>query len=141
MVEKVYNALPKDIIISVHCHNDLGMATATTVESYFKGAVQLETALNGLVERAGNTNFYEVVTALHNAGIDTGIDMEKIYETALIISEMSKVSIYDKAPLIGPEPLAHRSGIHQDGAIKTQGMEKGAEMAKKEKIEMAKKNA
>lgn len=126
MVEKVYNALPKDIVISVHCHNDLGMATATTVESYFKGAVQLETALNGLGERAGNTNFYEVAVALHNAGIDTGIDYEKIYETALIISDMAKVPIYDKAPLIGPEALAHRSGIHQDGAIKTQGMEKGA---------------
>jgi len=126
MVERVYNALPKDIIISVHCHNDLGMATATTVESYFKGAVQLETALNGLGERAGNTNFYEVVTALYNAGIETGIDYEKIYETALIISDMAKVPIYDKAPLVGPEALAHRSGIHQDGAIKTQGMQKGA---------------
>lgn len=126
MVEKVYNALPKDIVISVHCHNDLGMATATTVESYFKGAVQLETALNGLGERAGNTNFYEVATVLYNAGVDNGIEMSKIYETALIISEMAKVPIYDKAPLIGPEALAHRSGIHQDGAIKTQGMKKGA---------------
>jgi 2-isopropylmalate synthase len=126
MVEKVYNELPKDINISVHCHNDLGMATATTVESYFRGAVQLETALNGLGERAGNTNFYEVATVLHNANIELPIDLSKIYETALIISDMSKVQIYEKAPLIGPEALAHRSGIHQDGAIKTQNMEKGA---------------
>ena len=80
MVEKVYNALPKDINISVHCHNDLGMATAATVESYFAGAVQLETALNGLGERAGNTNFYEVATALHNSGVDVPIDFSKIYE-------------------------------------------------------------
>ena len=66
IVEKVYNALPKDIIISVHNHNDLGMATATTVESYFAGAIQLECALNGLGERAGNTNMYEVAVALHS---------------------------------------------------------------------------
>lgn len=126
LVEKVYNALPKDINISVHCHNDLGMATAATVESYFKGAVQLETALNGLGERAGNTNFYEVAVALHNSGVDVPVDLSRIYETALIIEEMSKVRIYEKAPLIGPEALAHRSGIHQDGAVKTKDMEKGA---------------
>ncbi len=126
LVEKVYTALPKDINISVHCHNDLGMATAATVESYFKGAVQLETALNGLGERAGNTNFYEVAVALHNSGVEVPVDLSKIYETALIIEDMSKVKIYEKAPLIGPEALAHRSGIHQDGAVKTKDMEKGA---------------
>ncbi len=126
LVEKVYNALPKDITISVHNHNDLGMATATTVESYFKGAVQLECALNGLGERAGNTNMYEVAVALHNAGVNVPLNLSKIYELALIISDMSNVKIYEKAPLIGPEALAHRSGIHQDGAIKTKDMEKGA---------------
>ncbi len=126
LVEKVYNALPKDISISVHCHNDLGMATAATVESYFSGAVQLECALNGLGERAGNTNFYEVAVALHNSGVDVPIDLSKIYETALIVSDMSQISIYEKAPIIGPEALAHRSGIHQDGAVKTKDMEKGA---------------
>jgi len=126
MIEKVYNALPKDIKISVHNHNDLGMATATTVESYFKGAVQLECCLNGLGERAGNTNFYEVAVALHNSGVDVPVDLSKIYETALIVAQMSKVDIYEKAPLIGPDALAHRSGIHQDGAFKTKDMEKGA---------------
>ncbi len=126
MVEKVYNALPKDIAISVHCHNDLGMATAATVESYFAGAIQLECALNGLGERAGNTNMYEVAIALHNSGVNTGLNLDKIYETALVVSEMSGVPIYEKAPLIGPDALAHRSGIHQDGAVKTKNMEKGA---------------
>ena len=126
LVEKVYNALPKDIIISVHNHNDLGMATATTVESYFKGAVQLECALNGLGERAGNTNMYEVAVALHNLGVDVPLNLSKIYELALVISDMSDVKIYEKAPLIGPEALSHRSGIHQDGAVKTKDMEKGA---------------
>ncbi len=126
LVEKVYNSLPKDIIIAVHNHNDLGMATATTVESYFAGAIQLECALNGLGERAGNTNLYEVAIALHNSGVNVPLNLEKIYETALIVSDMSNVKIYEKAALIGPEALAHRSGIHQDGAIKTKDMQKGA---------------
>ena len=102
------------------------MATAVTVESYFAGAVQLECALNGLGERAGNTNMYEVAVALHNSGVDVPLNLEKIYELALTISDMSGVKIYEKAPLIGNDALAHRSGIHQDGAIKTKDMEKGA---------------
>ena len=126
MVEQVYNALPKDIIIAVHCHNDLGMATAATVESYFAGATQLECCLNGLGERAGNTNMYEVAVALHNSGVDVPLNLSSIYELALVISDMSKVEIAEKAPLIGQEALAHRSGIHQDGAVKTKDMEKGA---------------
>lgn len=126
MVSKVYEALPKDIIISVHNHNDLGMAAAATVESYFAGAVQLECALNGLGERAGNTNLYETAIALYNSGVNVPLNLSKIYELALVISDMSGVKIYEKAPLIGPEALAHRSGIHQDGAVKTKDMEKGA---------------
>ena len=126
MIKKVKDFLCDDIIISVHNHNDLGMATATTVESFFAGAVQLECALNGLGERAGNTNFYEVAVALHNSGVDVPVDLSKIYETALIVAQMSKVPIPEKAPLIGPDALAHRSGIHQDGALKTKDMEKGA---------------
>ena len=126
MVEKVYEALPKDIMIAVHCHNDLGMATAATVESYFAGATQLECCLNGLGERAGNTNLYEVAVVLHNSGVDVPLNLGEIYETALVVSDMSKVEIPEKAPLIGPEALAHRSGIHQDGAVKTKDMEKGA---------------
>lgn len=126
MVEKVHASVPEDVTISVHCHNDLGMATAATVESYFVGAVQLECCLNGLGERAGNTNLYEVAIALHNSGVDVPLDLSKIYELALTVSDMSKVPIYEKAPLIGYDALAHRSGIHQDGAVKTKDMEKGA---------------
>ena len=126
MVKKVKEALPNHVTISVHNHNDLGMATATTVESFFAGAQQLECCLNGLGERAGNTDFNQVAVALHNCSIETGIDLSKIYETALIISQMSQTKIYEKAPLIGPEALAHRSGIHQDGAIKTKEMNFGA---------------
>jgi 2-isopropylmalate synthase len=126
MVEKVVKALPPHVTIAVHTHNDLGMATATTVESYFAGATQMETALNGLGERAGNTNMYEVACALANCEVDVPINMGEIYETALRVSEWARVPIYEKAPLVGSDVVAHRSGIHQDGASKTKGMKKGA---------------
>ncbi|MEI7473636.1 MAG: 2-isopropylmalate synthase LeuA2 [bacterium] len=126
MVEEVYNAIPKNVMIAVHCHNDLGMATATTVESFFGGATQLEVCLNGLGERAGNTNIFEVATSLHNSGVNVPLDFSKIYETALTVAEMSAIPVYEKSPLVGPDALAHRSGIHQDGVSKTKNMEKGA---------------
>ncbi len=126
MVERVREALPEHVTIAVHCHNDLGMATATTVESYFKGAVQLECSLNGLGERTGNTNLYEVAIALHNSGVEVPLNLGKIYETAIDIAHASNVKIHEKAPLIGSDSLAHRSGIHQDGALKTKDMEMGA---------------
>ncbi len=126
LIQAVREALPENIIISVHNHNDLGMATATTVESYFVGATQLECCLNGIGERAGNTNLYEVAVALHNSGIEIPLNLSQIYETALLTAEMANIQIYEKAPLIGEDVLAHRSGIHQDGALKTQNMKKGA---------------
>jgi 2-isopropylmalate synthase len=126
MVQKVVESLPPHVKVAVHTHNDLGMATATTVESYFAGAVQMETALNGLGERAGNTNMYEVAMALHNCGVEVPLHLEHVYETALLMAKWSGVAIPEKAPLIGPEAVAHRSGIHQDGASKTKNMSKGA---------------
>jgi 2-isopropylmalate synthase len=126
MVETVVKALPKHITVAVHTHNDLGMATATTVESFFTGATQLECALNGLGERAGNTNLYEVACALYNCGENVPLKMDCIYESALLVSEWAQVPLYEKAPLVGLDVVAHRSGIHQDGAAKTKGLEKGA---------------
>ena len=125
-VRQVVEALPKHVTIAVHCHNDLGMANAATVESYFVGATQLEVALNGLGERCGNTNAYEVAVALYNSGAPVQLNLDKIYETALLVSQWSGVNIYSRAPLIGTEAIVHRSGIHQDGASKTKGMKKGA---------------
>jgi 2-isopropylmalate synthase len=126
MVRKVVESLPKHVTIAVHTHNDLGMATATTVESFFAGATQLECALNGLGERAGNTNIYEVAVAIHNCGVENPLNMHEIYESALQVSEWARLPIYEKAPLVGSDVVAHRSGIHQDGAAKTKGMKKGA---------------
>ncbi|TGK06451.1 2-isopropylmalate synthase [Leptospira fletcheri] len=126
MIRKVVESLPQGSRISVHTHNDLGMATATTVESFFAGATQLETALNGLGERAGNTNTYEVAVALHNCGVKMDLNLQAIYETSRIVARMSGVPVPEKAPLIGEDVVAHRSGIHQDGVSKTQNLKKGA---------------
>ena len=126
MVRKVREAMPKHVTIAVHCHNDLGMASATTVESYFAGAAQLECSLNGLGERAGNTNMYEVAVCLHNSDVEVPLHMEHLYETALLVSDMSGVPIWEKSPIIGYDALAHRSGIHQDGVVKTKHLSKGA---------------
>ncbi len=126
MVEKVVSAMPGHVTVAVHAHNDLGMATATTVESYFAGASQLETALNGLGERSGNTNMYETACALSACGIEVPLNFDAIFETAHLVSRMTGIAIPEKAPLIGEDIVSHRSGMHQDGASKTKNLEKGA---------------
>jgi len=126
MVQKVSEQIPENIIISVHTHNDLGMATATTVESCFVGATQVEVALNGLGERAGNTNLYETAVALHECGQIVDLNFKKIYPTARFIAELTQIPIGEKAPILGTDIFAHRSGIHQDGVTKTIGQKKGA---------------
>ena len=121
MVEQVYNALPEDIIIAVHCHNDLGMATAATVESYFAGATQLECCLNGLGERAGNTSLEEVVMALRchkHLNIDTGINSKLITATSRMVSSMMNMPVQPNKAIVGRNAFAHSSGIHQDGVLK-----------------------
>ena len=119
MVENVIKELSSEAIFSVHTHNDLGMATATTVESYYVGVTQLEVTLNGLGERAGNTNLYEVACALKNCGEQIDLNMEKFFEVAQFVSKMTSIPISEKAPIIGKDIFSHRSGIHQDGVIKT----------------------
>lgn len=112
--------------VSVHTHNDLGMATATSVECVYVGAEQIEVALNGLGERAGNTNLYETAIALHQNGETLGINFQRIYPTAKRIAEMTGIPIGEKAPIIGEDIFSHRSGIHQDGVAKTIKQTKGA---------------
>ncbi len=124
LVKRVVDALPANTMISVHTHNDLGMATATTVESYFAGATQLEVTLNGLGERAGNTNLYEVACALKNCGESIDLKMESFFDTAQFISKMSDLPIPEKAPIVGEDIFSHRSGIHQDGVLKTKNESK-----------------
>ncbi len=125
MVKQVKAAIGDKAQLSVHCHNDLGMATATTVESFFAGATQLETTINGLGERCGNTNMFEAALALYNSGIDVPLNMAHFYHTAQVVAQLSGVPIWEKAPLMGRDCFLHRSGIHQDGATKTKIFAKG----------------
>lgn len=121
LVKIVKDSLPINTILSVHTHNDLGMATATTVESFFAGVTQLEVTLNGLGERAGNTNLYEVATALKNCGIDVPLNMSTFCDISRFIASMSGIPVPEKAPIVGLDVFSHRSGIHQDGVMKTMG--------------------
>jgi len=126
MVRQVKAVTPEHVKVSVHTHNDMGMATATSVESFYAGATQIEVALNGLGERAGNTNFYETAVALYQNGEESGINFDRIYPTAKKIAEMTGIPIGEKTPIIGEDIFSHRSGIHQDGVTKTLGQKKGA---------------
>ncbi|MDF3821047.1 LeuA family protein [Leptospira sp. 96542] len=126
MVKKAKQIIGDRAVLSVHTHNDLGMATATSVESYYVGAEQIEVALNGLGERAGNTNLYETAIALHQNGEIVNLDFKQIYPTAKRISELTGIPIGEKAPIIGNDIFSHRSGIHQDGVSKTISQKKGA---------------
>lgn len=125
-VKQVVNELKDSATISVHTHNDLGMATATTVESVFAGATQVEVALNGLGERAGNTNLYETAVALYLAGRPMSIAFSEMLSTAQTIAGLTGIPIPEKAPILGEDIFSHRSGIHQDGVLKTSHLAKTA---------------
>jgi len=128
MVKQVKAAIDDTAELSVHCHNDLGMATATTVESFFAGATHMDTTLNGIGERCGNTNMFEVAVALYNSGINIPLQMQHFYQAAQLVAQLSGIPIWEKAPLMGRDCFIHRSGIHQDGATKTKALQKGQYM-------------
>jgi len=119
MVSEINMALKGKVLLSVHNHNDLGMGVATTVESYFAGARQLEVSINGLGERAGNTSLAETAIALKNCGVDVPLNLSALYEVAVKISRLSGVPIHEKMPIVGSDITSHRSGIHQDGIRKS----------------------
>ena len=108
--------------ISLHGHNDLGMATANALSGVLAGATQIEVAMNGLGERAGNTSLEEVVMALDTRQdfyqAKTNIVTEKIYETAKLVSAISGIEITPVKAITGANCFLHESGIHQDGFLK-----------------------
>lgn len=107
--------------ISIHCHNDLGLATANSLSGIQQGARQVEVTMNGIGERAGNTSLEEVVMALHvhkELGLTTGIDSTKIYPTSQLVSKMMRMPIQANKAIVGRNAFAHSSGIHQDGFLK-----------------------
>src|SRR5512145_1741241 len=108
-------------IISTHCHNDLGMATANSVNGVINGARQVEVTINGIGERAGNTSLEEVVMIMKSRkhlGIETGIVTENIYKTSRMVSSLMNMPVQPNKAIVGRNAFAHSSGIHQDGVLK-----------------------
>ncbi len=109
------------VILSVHCHNDLGMAVANSLSALSVGAGQIECTINGIGERAGNAALEEVVMALHTRqdafGVRTGIQTQEIYKTSRLLSHITGVGVSPTKPIIGANAFSHESGIHQHGML------------------------
>ena len=108
-------------VISTHCHNDLGMATANTMAGVLNGARQVEVTINGIGERAGNTSLEEVamiVKCHKDIGIETNINTQKIYPTSRMVSSLMNMPVQPNKAIVGRNAFAHSSGIHQDGVLK-----------------------
>lgn len=109
--------------ISVHCHNDLGMATANTIAGLANGARQMEVTLNGIGERAGNTSLEETTMVLRSheesLGLKTNIDISRIYPMSRMVSKYMRMPVQPNKAIVGRNAFAHSSGIHQDGVLKS----------------------
>ncbi len=108
-------------IISTHCHNDLGMATANTFEGVLNGARQVEVTVNGIGERAGNTSLEEIAMILRchkHLNIDTNINTQRIYPVSRMVSSLMNMPVQPNKAIVGRNAFAHSSGIHQDGVLK-----------------------
>ena len=108
-------------VISTHCHNDLGMATANTMAGLLNGARQCEVTLNGIGERAGNTALEEIVMILRShkdIDLETGIDSRRIYPVSRMVSNLMNMPVQANKAIVGRNAFAHSSGIHQDGVLK-----------------------
>jgi 2-isopropylmalate synthase len=108
-------------ILSCHCHNDLGLATANSIAGVIHGARQIECTINGIGERAGNTSLEEVVMILRqhpNLNLDTTINSQLLYDTSLMVSNKMGMIVQPNKAIVGANAFAHSSGIHQDGVIK-----------------------
>jgi len=122
-IKRLINNVPNidKAIISVHCHNDLGLATANSISGIQNGARQVEATINGIGERAGNTSLEEVVMALKahpNLNLHTDIISNKIVPISKKVSRMMNMPIQRNKAIVGANAFAHSSGIHQDGFLK-----------------------
>lgn len=112
----------KDVILSVHCHDDLGLATANALAGILAGARQAEVTINGIGERAGNSSLEEVVMALHTRaakfGLHTNIDTTQLTRVSRLVSQCTGMAVQPNKAIVGANAFAHESGIHQDGMLK-----------------------
>jgi len=110
------------VALSVHCHNDLGLAVANTIAGVSAGATQVECTINGLGERAGNAALEEVVMALRvradALGYKTGIDIGEIGRISQLVSQLTGYAVQRNKAIVGANAFAHEAGIHQDGMLK-----------------------
>jgi 2-isopropylmalate synthase len=114
----------KKCVVSTHCHNDLGLATANSLAGVMAGARQVEATMNGIGERAGNTSLEEVVMALHTRrpifNLSTGIDTTQIMRVSKMVSNYTGIVVQPNKAIVGANAFAHEAGIHQDGMLKNQ---------------------
>jgi 2-isopropylmalate synthase len=123
LVRRVVDLVGRDATISVHCHNDLGLATANTLAAIQAGARQVEVTINGLGERAGNASLEEVVMALRTRPtqfpqISSRVQTEQITAASRLVSYLTGFTVQPNKAIVGANAFAHESGIHQDGVIK-----------------------
>src|SRR5437764_9582367 len=122
-LERLYELLPRlrDVVVSVHCHDDLGLAVANSFAGALAGARQVECAINGLGERAGNASLEEIAMLLHTrqaeVGLQTGIVTTEIARTSRLVSRLTGYVVQPNKAVVGRNAFAHESGIHQDGVL------------------------
>src|SRR5215211_158906 len=121
---RLYELVPalRDVVLSVHCHDDLGLAVANSFSGVQAGARQVECAINGIGERAGNASLEEIVMLLHtreaDVGFTTGVNTREIARTSRLISRLTGYPVQPNKAVVGRNAFAHESGIHQDGVLK-----------------------
>lgn len=110
-----------DVVMSVHCHDDLGLAVANSLSAISAGARQIEGAINGIGERAGNTSIEEIIMAVKTRqdsfGVDIGADTTQIFETSRLVSRLTGYPVQYNKAIVGRNAFAHESGIHQHGVL------------------------
>jgi len=123
-LERLYELTPelRDVVLSVHCHDDLGLAVANSFAGVLAGARQVECAINGIGERAGNASLEEIAMLLHtrstDVGMSTGIVTTEIARTSRLVSRLTGYPVQPNKAVVGRNAFAHESGIHQDGVLK-----------------------
>jgi len=125
LMKRVYNEVRggnEDVVVSTHCHNDLGMAVANSLSAIHAGARQIEGAINGIGERAGNTSTEEIIMAIKTRedyfGVEIGADTTEIVETSRLVSSLTGYPIQYNKAVVGRNAFAHESGIHQHGVLR-----------------------
>ncbi len=124
LIEGIFQNVPNinRAVVSVHCHNDLGLAVANSLESVKRGARQVECTINGIGERAGNASLEEIVMAIRTRkdffNLTTNVETRQIYKTSRLVSELTGFTVQPNKAIVGANAFSHESGIHQDGVIK-----------------------